>query len=410
MGMMENSSAAMASLLFKNLVTPVFLYADKSFINLGEKFKLLELLRHLLITFFLFLLRFLPSFLHSLNPLLDNFYFIKQQSKTDDYLLATGGANGSFIDSAVSRALSQILSIINDVPVSSRKYEVVRSLAERLIDENQRENVEVLREVNRSSLAAAFERTLSQLEAAMMELDRERIGNWPTQFRLNRVLKAVRSVKGGTLGAWAGSGREGVDRSEEKLAAELLWLTEKLVACGCGEEAVWRWASAANLAWLSLAAEPRLQSSLVKVSAFLLKQAKDLRVEETEEEEEGKKQQQRQTNKDMLMAWLPLLCRGSNGTDAPVLSSSERLEVERILEGMIETLDEEQEQVLSLWLHHFSYCPSSDWPNLRSSYEKWCSSSRALMRASNRSNLWKWIVGKVEPKRQHTKKKRRLFI
>lgn len=114
-----------------------------------------------------------------------------------------------------------------------------------------------------------------------------------------------------------------------------------------------------------------------------MKQAKDLnlRVGETEEEEEGKKNKERHTNKKMLMAWLPLLCRGSNGIDAPVLSSTERIELERILEGMISTLDdeEEQEQVLSLWLHHFSYCPSSDWPNLRSSYQNWCSSSRKLL-------------------------------
>ncbi|WCJ18720.1 hypothetical protein M5689_001049 [Euphorbia peplus] len=360
MGMAENSSTSMAaSLLFRNLLTPVFLYADKSFIHLADKFKLLELLRHLFITFFLFFLRFLPSFLHSLNPNNNpNIYFIKPHSRTThNYFLA---------DSAVARALSQTLSIVNDVPVSSRKYEVVRSLAERLIDENDRENVQVLREVNRVSLAAAFERTLGQLEAAMMELG---CGSWPGQFGLNRVLKVVRL------------GKDGVERSEEKMAAELLWLSEKMVGCGCGEEAVWRWASASNLAWLSLAAEPRLQTSLVKVSAFLLKQAKDLRVEETEEAEEGKKHQERQTNKNMLMAWLPLLCRGSNGIDAPVLSSTERIELERILEGMIGRLDEEdeKEQVLSLWLHHFSYCPSSDWPNLRSSYEKWCSSSRKLL-------------------------------
>ena len=56
--------------------------------------------------------------------------------------------------------------------------------------------------------------------------------------------------------------------SAEKLAAELLWLAQKLAACGFKEEAVDMWASASNLACLSLSAEPRLQGSLVKVSGM----------------------------------------------------------------------------------------------------------------------------------------------
>lgn len=80
----------------------------------------------------------------------------------------------------------------------------------------------------------------------------------------------------------------------------------------------------------------------------------------------------------MLMSWLPLLCRANNGTDAPVLSMAERAELERILEQVISSLEaeEEQEMVLSLWLHHFTYCPASDWPNLRTSYIQWYSAAR----------------------------------
>ncbi|KAL4323481.1 hypothetical protein GQ457_11G002220 [Hibiscus cannabinus] len=79
----------------------------------------------------------------------------------------------------------------------------------------------------------------------------------------------VKEWKGSGNGNGNGNGREDVNRSgnsAEKLAVELLWLAEKMVACGFGEEAVERWASASNLASLSLLAEPRLQGSLVKVS------------------------------------------------------------------------------------------------------------------------------------------------
>lgn len=89
----------------------------------------------------------------------------------------------------------------------------------------------------------------------------------------------------------------------------------------------------------------------------------------------------RQTKMKMLMSWLPLLCRHNNGTDTPTLSMPERAELERVLEEIISALGEEEEQecVLSLWLHHFTYCPASDWPNLRSCYTQWCSASRARL-------------------------------
>lgn len=113
-------------------------------------------------------------------------------------------------------------------------------------------------------------------------------------------------------------------------------------------------------------------------AAFMFKQSKDLGLEETEE---GKKEQQRETKMAMLMSWLPLLCRANNGTEVPIFSMSERAELERVLEETIEMLDQEreQEQVLSLWLYHFTYCPTSDWPNLHASYARWCAASRKLL-------------------------------
>ncbi|KAM3742353.1 hypothetical protein ACB098_07G063600 [Castanea mollissima] len=363
----------MAPLLLRNLLTTLFIYADKSVINLAEKYKLLELIRYTLYASFLFLLRILPSFFPSLlNPIPQN----PTTKKADNNYVPAG-------DSGISRALSQLLSIVNDIPVSSRKYEVVRSLAEKLIDENNREGSQALREVNRTVLSLAFDRTLTQLEAAVVEKGGQEdragdggSGSGPVEYKLSRVLKAVRRF---------GTGKKspvGMNRLEacsaEKLAAELLWLAQKLVSCGCVEEAVSKWAVASNLAWLGLWAEPRLQGSLVKISAFLFKQSKELGLYEIEE---SKKEQQKQTKKKMLLSWLPLLCRASNGTDVPILSLSERVELERVLEESIEMLEqeEEQEQVLSLWLDHFTHCPSSDWPNLHASYTRWCNASRKLL-------------------------------
>lgn len=98
-------------------------------------------------------------------------------------------------------------------------------------------------------------------------------------------------------------------------------------------------------------------------------------------DDDESKEQQKQRKMQMLMSWLPLLCRASNGTDVPVLSIRERAELERVLEDTIEMLEkeEDQEKVLSLWLHHFTYCSSSDWPNLHASYSRWCNASRKLL-------------------------------
>lgn len=82
----------------------------------------------------------------------------------------------------------------------------------------------------------------------------------------------------------------------------------------------------------------------------------------------------------MLRSWLPLLCRGSNGTDAPVLTSRERPEMVAVLEDLIDKLSwEQREEVLSLWLHHFVACPDTDWPNLECCYTRWYAESRRML-------------------------------
>lgn len=273
MGMMENSASIVALLLLRNMLTSVLIYADKSLFNLSEKYKLLQLIRYLLITSFLLFIRLIFPSLS-----LSNLRFLQSD---DDYTLNKPPQNYSVSgvgvgDSGIARALSQLLSSVTDIPVSSRKYEIVRSLAETLIEENNRGDIKALRELNRTVLSSAFYRTICQLEAEMAELGKDcrEVGfhgvgpAGPVQYRLNRVLRVVRSVADGV---WT-RGREDLNRSgkssAEKLAAEMLWLAQKMVACGFEEEAVERWASASNLAWLSLSAEPRIQGSLVKVSGI----------------------------------------------------------------------------------------------------------------------------------------------
>ncbi|CAN4107970.1 unnamed protein product [Withania somnifera] len=364
--MTESSSSSVTPLILRNMLTSAFIFADKPFILLAERYKLLETLRYFLISAFLFFLRLLPSLFPSLNP---------------------SGEN--YAESGISRALTQLLSIVNDIPVSSRKYEVVRSLAERLIDENLLEGNEALREVNCAALSAAFTQTLSQLEATMVAEDGVGGGGVLSGGGrhggdyIGKLSRGLRTIKYYSDVVWqSGRARSQVSQigcSAEKLAAELLWLAQKMTACGCVDEAVYMWASASHVAWLSLSAEPRLQGSLVKVSAFLFKQSRE--IGKDVEDEESTKEHLRRTNMNMLMSWLPLLCRASNGTDTPVLSISERAELERILEQIIGTLEqeEEQEKVLSLWLHHFTYCPTSDWPNLHDCYTRWCTASRKLL-------------------------------
>ncbi|XP_009344578.2 uncharacterized protein LOC103936468 [Pyrus x bretschneideri] len=393
MVMMEGwSPTTISPLLPRNLIASLFIFADKSFLNLSEKSKILQLLRYTFVTSFLFLLRLLPP----LNPNNNQPYKPPNKNASNhtsdhyDYTPASFSGGATITgggDSAIARALSQLLSLVNDIPVSSRKYQVVRSLAENLIDDNHKEGVEALRQVNRTVLSAAFSTTLSQLEAAaILEQQGEvlcgdgvdLLGNArPVEYRWSPVLRVVRSIRDVS---WIRETRaSGTRSSAEKLAAEVLWLAEKLAACDSADEAVRRWAAAFNLARLSLSVEPRLQASLVKTSALLFKHAKQLGKDEADD---GiKKEQHKQTKMQMLMSWLPLLCKASNGTDVPVLSIAERTELERVLEETIEMLEDEenQEKVLSLWLHHFTHSSFSDWPNLHASYARWCNTSRKLL-------------------------------
>ncbi|CAH8389537.1 unnamed protein product [Eruca vesicaria subsp. sativa] len=343
------SSTAVVPQLLRNIIIAVVVFADESLLQISSNSKLLEKLRLFLVACFLFFLRSIPSFANT-NP---NISFEKKQKLEIGDCVAT--------ESGIGRAIWQLLLAMNEIPVNSRKYEVVRSLAERLIEENHGQNSLALSELNRRVLNASFRRTLGRLEAAV---ERNRSG--PVRSGLNRVVRAAVRVVGDGWG-----GEETVEQSAEmaeKLAAELFWLAEKMSGYGFVDEAVERWALASNLAWLAVWSEPRLQCSMVQISALLFKEAA------------ARDEKWIEIKKKMLISWLPLLCRASNGADKPVLRNAERAELEKVLEKMISELEEEErEQVLSLWLHHYTTCASSDWPDLNGCFVRWCHSSRKLL-------------------------------
>lgn len=81
----------------------------------------------------------------------------------------------------------------------------------------------------------------------------------------------------------------------------------------------------------------------------------------------------------LLVLWLPLLCHANNGVSYPVLTTFEKMEIERELDEVISTLPPmDQEVILTNWLHDFSVS-ASEWPNLQNSYDRWCQSARQFL-------------------------------
>ncbi|EEC74030.1 hypothetical protein OsI_08983 [Oryza sativa Indica Group] len=271
--------------------------------------------------------------------------------------------------SCVGRALAHVLSVASRLPVASRKYELVRGLAERLLDDNARGGGARIGAVNRAALSGAFARTLRQLDAAAG-------GEWPG------MELAVRAVRTGMR--WWRPTAAALDDgfggpAAEKLAAELLWLGQKMAECGAAREAAAQFGAASRLGSRALVAEPTLQVALLRLAVFLFKHAnsREFELSPGGNEDKGAIAEQRVS---LLRSWLPLLCRGSNGTDAPVLSSKERTEMVAVLDELIGKLGwEQQEEILALWLHHFAACPDTDWPNLESCYTRWYAESRRLL-------------------------------
>lgn len=147
-----------------------------------------------------------------------------------------------------------MLSVVSLLPVSSRKYEIVRSLADRLLDENLRFDAEL----NQSVLADAFSQTVGRLEATVASDEWGLVGA-AVKKGMKRWWPAVMVSNMAGVEAFDGA-------KAEKLASELVWIGEKMAACGAVGEAVVRWGAATGLGHRAVAADARLQVALVRVT------------------------------------------------------------------------------------------------------------------------------------------------
>lgn len=277
----------------------------------------------------------------------------------------------------------QVLSLLNDVPITARKYDFVVSTAERILDDNAFSGDATLQQVNREALSSAFSRTCERLRVSLQASrdSEEASATWPSRALCRLPLgPLLASYFNGLLGllsavaerpqrpAAAAAGRRRECLESEKLAQELLWIATKMRACGALDGAVVRWSLATRLAALSLTAHPRAQGPLVQISVLLLREvahtpggaSRDVRFR-------------------ILALWIPLLCYASNGAGSPVLTGWEKRDMEAILGELIQGLPwEDQELILASWMEDFTFS-ASDWPDLRSCYDLWCRSSRKLL-------------------------------
>ncbi|XP_008813455.2 uncharacterized protein LOC103724075 [Phoenix dactylifera] len=313
----------------------------------------------------------------------------KKPSSSSTAIVLHGGS-GSVLganSTAIGRALSHILLILNDLPFTSRNYEFVLAAADRVLNENVQLGHSELLEVNRAVLASAFSRT-SELLRRALQRSSSITGTWPSRVLsllplgplLATLYDGLRLCLGGLLpsaavGALrpykphllvAPSTNEWVEA--EKLAHEMLWITNKLRASSAVGEAIVRWAFASGLASLSLTAHPRVQGPIVKITVVLLRELA-----------RGEWETAREVRFGILALWMPLLCHASHGVTSPVLTGMEKWEMERVIEDLVIGLPwEDQEIILRNWLEDFS-ASDSDWPNLSRPFDRWCRYTRKLL-------------------------------
>ncbi|KAG7031869.1 hypothetical protein SDJN02_05910, partial [Cucurbita argyrosperma subsp. argyrosperma] len=315
-------------------------------------------------------------------------------SKLDLIPFETVDFGGSSVK-PLTRALSQILAILNEMPASCRKYQFTMAMAEKMMDENAKGGQFELLQVNRSALSAAFARTSTLLYDSLKRTrdfeERTRAGSWPSRIiaalpfgdyvtpylkLVDLAVSAVRTIvpKAETLNARRSEtgimeGESGGDVVAEKLGQELIWMTNKLREYGAVDEAILQWSFAGCLASVSVGCNPRIQWCFVKISATLFQ---DLAGKEMEEMITS------EVKFRMLSLWLPLLCYARNGLTFPALMRYEKDETERAVNQIIGTLPPmEQELVLTNWLQDYAIS-ASEWPNLQPSYDRWCNSTRQL--------------------------------
>ncbi|KAJ3682230.1 hypothetical protein LUZ60_014803 [Juncus effusus] len=297
-------------------------------------------------------------------------------------------------DTAIGRTLTHVMEILNEIPTTSRKYEYVIATADRILTENLQNGHPSLLHVSRSALAVAFSRTSELLRRSLRSPDRSifsptATANWHSKvlhllppgprrlydgFRLciNGFFPSVENnfqqpnYKPHRHPVITGPGIGSFEWAEaEKLAHELLWIMNKLRACGGACEAIVRWAFASNLASLALTAHPRVQAPIVKITVMIIREL-----------EHGEWHAAHEVRFSIIALWLPVLCYASNGVTSPVVSGPERFETERALEDLISGLPhEDQEVILGNWMEDFA-ASDSDWPNLSRCFDKFCRVSR----------------------------------
>ncbi|KAG6558106.1 hypothetical protein Mapa_000287 [Marchantia paleacea] len=297
---------------------------------------------------------------------------------------------GTMSNGAIGRSLLQVLALVNDLPASSRKYAFARALAEKIIHENSTHG-HGYESVNRSALGAGFKRSLTLLNESLVGLhhQQKRGAVWSLPMKVMSLiptagmtvllpppLSLIRSRIGHLLNRAVQSGQgfaspsmESSENAEfaEKLGQELLWLAEKMGECSALEEGIVQWSSSGSLASLALSASPRVQRSLVRLSALLSREVVSGRMEVA-----------REVRFKLLLLWIPLFCTATHGVDGVIFNTAEKAEVERTLEMAIRTLPEsDQEVILAIWLQEYALS-SSDWPNLQNCYDGWCHATRKL--------------------------------
>ncbi|CAI0416371.1 unnamed protein product [Linum tenue] len=300
---------------------------------------------------------------------------------------------------ALGRSLTHILALLNEIPASSGKYQFAMAMADRIMDGNFKDGHPELQEINRFALSSAYARTLALLYRSLQRRSSsspshpDSTASWTTRAirslpfgsyalsyvrGLNYCLTTVLQIA--SSGVWRGGnnknqlllqgGDAGDDVVSEKLAEELVWLTNKLRNYGLVEEAVVQWSHASGLASMALAIDARVQGLIVKTTAILIGEMGGDRGE--------KVQVPGQVKSRLLVVWLPVLCHANNGLTYPVLTSIEKVGVERAIDDVMATLPGmDQEVILTNWIHDYTVT-ASDWPNLQVSYDRWCQSTREL--------------------------------
>ncbi|KAK2973666.1 hypothetical protein RJ640_029679 [Escallonia rubra] len=288
---------------------------------------------------------------------------------------------------ALGRALSHTLTLLNEIPATSRKYQFAVAMADKIVDQNAREgNVELLH-INRVALSLAFSRTSGLLYRSLQSGQTvDNSGTWTSRL-LNSIplgsyvasyVKVISSILPSAItGTFLSQNQRQLalaskeradDVAAEKHAQELLWITNKMRSCDAVDEAVLQWSLASGLCSLSLTANPRVQGFIVKISALLLRDLIHANLEVPS-----------QVKFRLLVLWLPLFCFADNGLAYPILTGYEKMEMERVMDDLISSLPAlDQEVILTNWLQDFTIC-SSDWPNLQLAYDRWCQTTRKLI-------------------------------